>query len=154
MKSVYALTIVICLLVLYSCSGSKYELGTGDFEHVGITEIATGELIVSPAIVEVELQNGHYYGYRLPKEDLICTRVRTGTKYTLPILNLNPIFFSLDLNTGVHEEFTDRSIFRKHLQSVGIEMGNKFTNIEASPLVKHYRATYEDFDFSNCSSVG
>ncbi|MBF7073981.1 hypothetical protein ISG33_11275 [Glaciecola sp. MH2013] len=61
----------------------------------GIRDKATGKLIVEPAVIGFDSEKGHYYGYRLPKKDVICDWIQKGknNKFTLAKLDLNPVFF-------------------------------------------------------------
>ncbi|QOL25410.1 hypothetical protein LP316_14095 [Thalassotalea sp. LPB0316] len=155
MKLVYKLTIATCLILLQGCFSSKYQLDTEDDEERGIRNTSTGELIVAPAVIGFENQRGHYFGYRLPKQNVICDWPKNGRSNTFTIakLDLTPVFFSLNIETGMLNEFTNRSRFDEHLQSLDIILGDKFMDIDNSPFVLHYKGIYKDYDFSSCTPL-
>lgn len=155
MKLIYKLTIATCLILIQGCFNSKYELDFAEDEDRGIRKTNTGELIVAPAVIGFENEKGHYFGYRLPKQDVICRSNKNGRSNTFTIakLDLNPVFYSLNLETGLLNEFTNRVKFVEYLQSLNIELSDKFMDIENSPFVLHYKEIYKNYDFSSCSGA-
>ena len=155
MKIINTLTLVTCLFLIQGCFNSKYELEFADDEERGIKDTVTGKLVVAPAVVGFENENGHYFGYRLPKRDVRCKESRNGRSETFIVaqLDLKPVFFSLNLETGLYDEFTDRSRFDAHLESLDIKLGEKYIDIEKSSFVMHYRRIYEIYDFSSCNPI-
>lgn len=155
MKLVSKFLIATFLLLLQGCFSSKYELDTGDDEERGIRNTSTGELIVAPAVIGFESERGHYFGYRLPKQDVKCDWVKNGrsNRFTIAKLDLYPVYFSLNLENGILKEFSERSEFDEYLQSIFIELGDKFLDIENSPFVLHYKQIYNDYEFSSCLPV-
>ncbi|KJY95833.1 hypothetical protein [Pseudoalteromonas ruthenica] len=155
MKLVNKFTMVTFLILIQGCFDTKYELDIGEDEERGIRDTSTGEFVVAPAVIGFENEKGHYFGYRLPKQDVMCDwkeNERSNT-FTIAKLDLKPVYFSLNLDTGLLSEFTNRGKFNEHLQSFHIELGDKFMNIENSPFVIHYKKIYKDYDFSKCFPV-
>lgn len=154
MKLAFKIMALSLLVLLQACFGPKYELDVGDDEERGIRVKATGELIVEPAVIGFESEKGYYFGYRLPKKDVICDWSHEGksNKFTIAKLDLNPVFFSLDLDTGILNQYTSRLEFKEYLNSLEIDLGDKYMDIKDSSFVRHYEGIYEDYDLSSCSA--
>ena len=108
--------IAIVFIVLWSSSiyiyldsglGFNYKETWGDIEDQSILNTKTGSVAIKPAIIDYYLDSGYAFGYRLQTKEMVC---KDG-KYPRIMMELDPIYFTLNIETGKVREFDDVSLF-------------------------------------------
>lgn len=144
------LALLTFIILMYGNFFSRYKDSSVELEERGIQNVFTGDLVVQPAVVDYEIENGFSFGYRLPSTRVVC---QSGKFFSYK-LSLKPVYFLLDNSNGEVIEFSDRKKFLKHLHNLNIELGVKYIDLENSPLVLHYKELYETIQhYSTCVPV-